>query len=354
MADFCGEAWEGLMTRIQASQNASTITDAELDRAFIRLQRLLEKKVRIYWHKIYFEKYAEHKIIPWGLRIQLFPNIKKINDTLKASWESNLLTCSLNMLSMLCNEYTTELAQLDVAINRWYIDHAQGLSSPRYSKRDKTLRAHLEEYTLTTINDKESKFLRDLAAHENGYAYNWDNAKETKPRNKPFTSNIPTSNNHASNTLSASFSSSTSTVYQDLTQEQLAKRRKGDLSATSSESLHRTLGPTPLPHSSTGHSKTAHVSTPFTKAQSKSSAIPKSSITKAPSVTPAPPHSQTHTATRRVSEPTITSMFPANPLPVDPKLASIFLGQGQDSLSSPSPNLHTQTLVIHEDHPPLT
>lgn len=341
------------MTRIQASQNASTITDAELDRAFIRLQRLLEKKVRIYWHKTYFEKYAEHKIIPWGLRIQLFPNIKKINDTLKTSWESNLISCSLNMLSMLCHEYTTELAQLDVAINRWYTDHVLGLSSPRYSKRDKTLRAHLEEYTLTTINDKESKFLRDLAAHENGYAYNWDNAKETKARNKPFSTNIPTSNNHASNNLSASFSSSTSTVYQDLTQEQLAKRRKGDLSAISSESLHRTLGPTPLPLPPTGHSKTAHVSTPFTKAQPKSSAIPKSSSTKTPAGIMAPPHPQTHITSRRVSEPTITSMFPASSATADPKLAPIFLGQGQESLPSPSPDLHPQMPMIQQDQPPL-
>lgn len=301
MADFCGEAWEGLMTRIQASQNVSTITDAELDRAFMRLQRLLEKKVRIYWHKTYFEKYAEHKIIPWGLRIQLFPNIKKINDSLKASWENNLQSCSLNMLSILCYEYVIELEQLDVAINRWYSDHAQGMSSSKYSKRDNALRAHLKEYTLTTINDKESKFLRDQAAHANGYAYKWDNTKEIKPRSKPFTSNVPTSNNLESNTLSASFSSSTSTVYHDLTQEQLAKKRKGDLSVTSSESSHRTLGPTPLSHPPTAHSKTSHVSTPFTKAQSKTSAIPKSSTIKAPSVTSALSHSQMHTVTRRIA-----------------------------------------------------
>lgn len=122
----------------------------------MRLQRLLEKKVRFYWHKTYFQKYAEHKIVPWGLRIQLFPNIKKINDSLKASWEDNLQLCSLNMLSILCKVYETELEQLDTAINRWYSDHAQGVPSSRYSKRDKALRAHLQEYTLTTINDKES------------------------------------------------------------------------------------------------------------------------------------------------------------------------------------------------------
>lgn len=196
--------------------------------------------------------------------------------------------------------------------------------------------------------------MRDLAAHKNGYAYKWENTKETKSRTKPFASNAPTSNNHEPNTPSASFSSSTSTVYHDLTQEQLAKNRKGDLSVTSSESLHRTLGSTLPSHPSTAHSKATHVSTPFTKAQSKMSSIPKSSITKATtSTTSAPSHSQMHTVTRRVSEPTITSMFPANAQSLDPKIAPIFLVQSQDSLQSPTPNLQIPTSVTNEDHPPL-
>lgn len=76
MAEFCGEAWDGLTTKIQASQMEANISDADLDRAFVRLRRLLEKKVRIYWHKSYFEKYLENSIVPWGLQIQIFPNIQ--------------------------------------------------------------------------------------------------------------------------------------------------------------------------------------------------------------------------------------------------------------------------------------
>lgn len=83
MATFCGQAWEGLMTKIQESQNSAEISEAELDRAFIRLQSLLEKKVRIFWHKKYFDKYALNSVIPWGRRIQIFPNVKKIDDSLK-------------------------------------------------------------------------------------------------------------------------------------------------------------------------------------------------------------------------------------------------------------------------------
>lgn len=157
MADFCGEAWE---TKIQTSQTASNISDSELDKAFIRLQRLLEKKVCTYWHKTYFEKYVEHQIVPWGLRIQIFPNIKqKITDPLKKSWEDNLQSCSFNMISMLCQQYDHELDLLDISINEWHSDHATDLSSLTFAQRDKDLRAHLEEYTVDVINAKESTFL---------------------------------------------------------------------------------------------------------------------------------------------------------------------------------------------------
>lgn len=53
------------------------MSDKDLEHAFLRLQRLLERKARIFWHKKYFNKYIENKIVPWGLRIQIFPNVRK-------------------------------------------------------------------------------------------------------------------------------------------------------------------------------------------------------------------------------------------------------------------------------------
>lgn len=217
MADFCFDAWEGLKTKIQTSQNNYNITDAELDKAFMRL--LLEKKVCIYWHKLYFEKYTENQIVPWGLRIQIFPNVKKVNDSLKSSWEENLQSCSFNKLSILCKQYEHEPEQLDISISSWHSDHSSGVSSPRFCKRDKFLHAHLKDYTLSVINAKEGKFLRDKFAHKNGYAYRWAYTTHGKPTTKPSTSNVPTTDNEVPNSFSTSFSSSISTTYQDLSHE---------------------------------------------------------------------------------------------------------------------------------------
>lgn len=74
MAAFSGEAWEGLMDKIQQSQNSGEVSDKDLEQAFLRLQRLLKWKARIFWHKRYFHKYIDNKIVPWGLTVLLFQN----------------------------------------------------------------------------------------------------------------------------------------------------------------------------------------------------------------------------------------------------------------------------------------
>lgn len=159
------------MTKIRLSHNNDNISDADLDLAFMRLQRLLEKKVRVYWHKAFFSKYSDNQVVPWGLRIQIFPNVRKVNDALKTSWEGNLQSCSLEIIYILCNQYEKELETLDSQISNWYQDYILIQTSPRFSQQEKDLKVRLEEYTLTIINNMEAKFQRDKMAHENGYAY---------------------------------------------------------------------------------------------------------------------------------------------------------------------------------------
>ncbi|PIO28667.1 hypothetical protein AB205_0117480 [Aquarana catesbeiana] len=256
--------------------------EIELDKCFIRFQRLLEKKVRIYWHKVYFEKYVEHQIVPWGLRIQIFPNIKKTTDPLKKAWEDNLQACSFSMISMLCQEYEKELNLLDTSINEWLSERAADMSSPRFAQRDKNLRAHLEEYTVEIINNKENKFLRDKLAHTNGYAYRWDSNVPKQPTNKPSSENVLRNNNEAPNIFSTSFSSSSSTTYRDLSQDRIPKRRKGELATTSTDSIRRTFGATNATKSMLARPKSTSTSTPLTRA------LPRPPLTSTRSAHPAP------------------------------------------------------------------
>lgn len=81
------------MTRIHQTQVEMRVKEGDVDRFFLRLQILsvLEKKSCVFWHRKYFERYIESKIVPWGLRGHISPNLKKNDDTLKNTWEQNLL-----------------------------------------------------------------------------------------------------------------------------------------------------------------------------------------------------------------------------------------------------------------------
>lgn len=283
------------MTKMQTSHISSNVTDTELDKYFIRLQRLLEKKVRVYWHKTYFEKYVENQIVPRGLRIQIFPNIKKITDPLKKAWEDNLQMCSFNMIRTLCEEYDKELAVLDVSINEWLADRAADVASSRFAQRERDLRAHLKEYTIDIINAKENKFLRDKLAHTNGYAYRWDGNIPKKPSTKSNSDNVPKNNTEAPNVFSTSFSSSSSTTYRELSQDGIPKKRKSDLPTSSTDSIRRTFGTMHSAKPLGARPKTTSTSTPLTRAlprppltstRTTHSALP--TITPAPLALPAP------------------------------------------------------------------
>lgn len=338
MADFCGEAFTDLMTKIRSSKTEANVSDDELDRAFMRLQRLLEKKVRTYWHKAYFEKYSLNGIVPWGLRIQIFPNLRKITDSLKQSWEQNLQSCSFEMISLLCKQYELELGQLDAQINNWYDEHHLVISSPRFIKRDKDLRSHLEEYTLEIINTKEGKFLRDKTAHDNGFAYKWNHTTFNKPFSKPYTAEPSKTDVVVPNVNSVTFSPSSSTTYHKLSQERLPKKRKGD--RTTMVPPLRIPGSSlksQLPVGRTHSSKTLS-STPFPSLGKSTSTLTSSDTLVHSSLginTPTQSNLASTTSGRRSSEPTISTLFPTSTHSIDPKLAPIFLGKTPDTTNQP-------------------
>lgn len=69
MTDYCGKAWDGFLTKVQQARSKDAVSEVDIYRYFLRLQRLVEKKTRMFWHRDYFDKYIENNMVPWGLHI---------------------------------------------------------------------------------------------------------------------------------------------------------------------------------------------------------------------------------------------------------------------------------------------
>lgn len=116
MAFFNGVAWDTFITDIQTQYlgpgNAREIITFQL----YRLHRVLQRKSALFWHSTYLGKYIDNSIVPFGLRIQIFPNIPTVRDTLKSRWEENLTKCSCEKMTILQEHYEQEIQNIDKKI----------------------------------------------------------------------------------------------------------------------------------------------------------------------------------------------------------------------------------------------
>lgn len=61
-----------------------------------------------------FEKYIAENIIPFGLRLKLFPHFKNPSEKFKKNWECTLTNCSMSLIKLLIVKHKKEAGQIDL------------------------------------------------------------------------------------------------------------------------------------------------------------------------------------------------------------------------------------------------
>lgn len=100
------DTWDTLMSKPQINTNE----EEDIDGFFDRTKHLLERKSRLYSHIRFFDRYSECKINLWGLRVQIFPNIKEPSPEFKSRWENSLQKCPEGMMDLLREHHRKELS----------------------------------------------------------------------------------------------------------------------------------------------------------------------------------------------------------------------------------------------------
>lgn len=114
----------------------------------------------------YFTKYIDDQMSPWGLRIQMFPTINKLEPEFKSQWEQNLQQCSVKMMEMLCCHYTNELTLLDREIETLYEVNKSITLDALFPSCESALRAVFESYVSEILKTKKN-FMRDKLSYDN-------------------------------------------------------------------------------------------------------------------------------------------------------------------------------------------
>lgn len=82
MAAYLGSSWHTLMTSYTQKWGQEDGSKVELNEYFFSAKNLLERKSIIHWLIFYLQKYLTESIVPFGLRLKLFPNFKDVSSGL--------------------------------------------------------------------------------------------------------------------------------------------------------------------------------------------------------------------------------------------------------------------------------
>lgn len=57
MTGYCGQAWDGFVSEVKLVRSKDETSEADVGNYFVGLQRLVERKTLIFWHREFFDRY---------------------------------------------------------------------------------------------------------------------------------------------------------------------------------------------------------------------------------------------------------------------------------------------------------
>lgn len=201
-------------------------TKMEANDLFIQLKGLMDTKLSLYWHFTYLERYISDGIIPFGLRLKLFPHFPNPSNYFKNKWENALSNCSLTLMQLLIDQHKIDLDHVDSEILICNTKIKALKLGEILAEREREISMGMETLCRDLISKKEKKLARDRKAFLANSAYSWPPV----PQNRYFRKLPPRSDTRKdfeSSETSISSASSMNSQSSSRQIEQATKRLKG-------------------------------------------------------------------------------------------------------------------------------
>lgn len=168
-------AW---LSQINTVFNDGNIPCADPDQKSITdlkqcLKNLLHRRVKTWWNKATLEKYVSNKMIPRGLRVQVFPSFGQDDNPFNSKWESICNNCSLAFMSLIIEHNTQTLETISKQVDELEVQVTQKLSPADLELFKNELSSAMKEWEKHTTAIKSKKFQRDTNDFSNNRVYKW-------------------------------------------------------------------------------------------------------------------------------------------------------------------------------------
>ncbi|XP_069618158.1 uncharacterized protein [Ranitomeya imitator] len=168
-------AWRSRATDI-FSRNTPAVsqnTSQEQKDLVYKYRHTLQRKTKIWWNKTTLENYLDKKIVPRGLRIQLYPTYELGEKDLVTRWTSAASKCSLEFIQILIENNASSLTELDKELESIATLLAKDMSTDQVNKWSKDLETDALKWEEKISQEKSKKYQRDVEDYDSNKIFRW-------------------------------------------------------------------------------------------------------------------------------------------------------------------------------------
>ncbi|OCU02386.1 hypothetical protein XELAEV_18008149mg [Xenopus laevis] len=149
-------------------------------------KNLLRRRLNVFWNVICLEEYMTCRIIPRGLRVQIFPSFEETPTEFKTQWEQVLHECSCKLMLLLKKHNLEELESIKLQQKQICDQLKEYELNEEFKRLDNDLKTFMENLNIEIMQVKKRKFERDTHDYDNQNVYLWNKKKYTAFRNRGY------------------------------------------------------------------------------------------------------------------------------------------------------------------------
>ncbi|XP_056418357.1 uncharacterized protein LOC130358723 [Hyla sarda] len=165
------------MFDIGSSPGTESVQKTTLKRT---MRNLLQKRTRLWWNRVFLQKYLSGGLLPRGLRIQVFPSYPVEDNELKNKWEEACNKCSQTFLELLISHNNHTLDTMERELEDTQASLIKECSKMELEAFNKELDENLNIWEKDIQTMKTKKYQRDSVDAQSNRVYKW-RQNQTKP-----------------------------------------------------------------------------------------------------------------------------------------------------------------------------
>ncbi|CAJ0952186.1 unnamed protein product [Ranitomeya imitator] len=187
------------------------VTDHSWDDKLSQMKSALLKRSKLWWNRLFLEKYATNNMIPRGLRVRVIPTFPVEDEQFISKWEEACDACSKIFLQLLISQNTGHITELDKTIDGIQAEIRKGCPPDRIEPFESELNKTMDQVVKRIQDNQVSKYNRDLKDYQTKRVYLWRNNNNI--RRVPSNTSISSLSGQSEGSVSSATSYGTSDTH---------------------------------------------------------------------------------------------------------------------------------------------